>query len=91
MKTTIQVLSEEESARIHEASLDILETTGVRVETAQGRRILKEAGARVDDTSKVVRFPQRLIEESLKLVSKDFTLGARRPGKYDIYNRTGQL
>jgi trimethylamine:corrinoid methyltransferase-like protein len=41
MKTTIQVLSEEESARIHEASLDILETTGVRVETAQGRRILK--------------------------------------------------
>ncbi len=80
MKTFIQVLSEDERARIHEASLDILENSGVRVETTQGRRILKESGALVDDTSKIVRFPQRLIEESLKLVSTDFILGARRPG-----------
>jgi len=80
MKTLIQVLSEEERARVHEASLDILENTGVRVETAQGRRILKEAGALVDDTNKIVRFPQRLIEDSLKLVPKEFILGARRPG-----------
>ena len=80
MKTVIQVLSEEERARIHEASLDILENTGVRVETAQGRRILKEAGALVDEASKTVRFPLRLIEEALKSVSTDFILGARRPG-----------
>lgn len=80
MKTFIQVLSEEERARIHEASLDILENTGVRVETSQGRRILKDSGAWVDDTSKIVRFPKRLIEESLKLVPRDFILGARRPG-----------
>jgi trimethylamine:corrinoid methyltransferase-like protein len=39
------VLSEDERSRIHEASLGILENTGVRVETAQGRRILKEAAA----------------------------------------------
>jgi trimethylamine--corrinoid protein Co-methyltransferase len=80
MKTSIQVLSEKERVRIHETSLDILENTGVRVETAQGRRILKEAGARVDDTSKIVRFPQRMIEESLKSVPKEFALGARRSG-----------
>ena len=59
VKTCIQVLSEEERVRIHEASLNILENTGVRVETARGRRILEEAGAVVDDTSKVVKFPQR--------------------------------
>ncbi len=80
MKTFIQVLSEEERARIHEASLDILENTGVRVETEQGRRILAEAGARVDDTNNIVLFPQRLIEASLKSVPSEFTLGARRPG-----------
>lgn len=80
MKTIIQVLSEEERIRIHEATLDILENTGVRVETDEGRRILAEAGARVDDTHNIVRFPQRLIEASLKSVPKDFSLGARRPG-----------
>ena len=80
MKTVIQVLSEEERVRVHETSLEILEKTGVRVETAQGRRILKEAGAFVDDAGKIVRFPKRLIEESLKSVSTDFILGARRPG-----------
>jgi trimethylamine:corrinoid methyltransferase-like protein len=46
----------------------------------KGRRILKEVGALVDDTSKIVRFPQRLIIESLKLAPKEFILGARRPG-----------
>jgi len=57
-----------------------MENTGVRVETAQGRRILKETGALVDDAGNIVRFPQRLIEEALKSVSRDFILGARRPG-----------
>jgi len=80
VRTFIQVLSEEERARIHEASLDILEQTGVRVDTPQGRQILKEAGAWVDDTSKIVRFPQRVIEESLKSVPTDLILAARRPG-----------
>ena len=80
VKTSIQVLSEEERARVHEESLDILGNTGVRVETAQGRRILEEAGAVVDNTSKVVKFPQRLMEEALKSVTTDFILGARRPG-----------
>jgi len=80
MKTVFQVLSEDERARIHEASLDILKNTGVRVETDQGRRLLKKAGAMVDETFKIVRFPRHLVEESLKLVPKDFILGARRPG-----------
>lgn len=80
MKTLIQVLSEDERARIHEASLDILENTAVRVETTRGRRILKEAGALVDEAGKVVKFPKRLVEASLTSVPKEFILGARRPG-----------
>ncbi len=80
MKTILQTLSEEERGRVHEASLDILEHTGVRVETALGRRILKDAGALVDETAEIVRFPRRLVEESLALAPKEFSLGARRPG-----------
>jgi trimethylamine--corrinoid protein Co-methyltransferase len=54
--------------------------TGVRVDTAQGRRILREAGAEVDENTNVVRFPRALVEESLRLAPQEFALGARRPG-----------
>ena len=80
MKTLLQVLSVEESARVHEESLDILEHTGVRVQTPAGRQILKDAGALVDEASGIVRFPKKLVEESLELAPKNFSLGARRPG-----------
>ena len=42
MKTRLQVLSEEERARVHEESLDILQHTGVRVDTPLGRQSLKD-------------------------------------------------
>ena len=44
MKTLLQVLSQEEKNRIHESSLKVLANTGVRMDTAKGRRILKKAG-----------------------------------------------
>jgi trimethylamine--corrinoid protein Co-methyltransferase len=80
METRLQVLSEEERARVHEESLDILQHTGVRVETPLGRQALENAGASVDETNELVRFPKELVEQSLELAPKDFSLGARRPG-----------
>ncbi len=65
---------------MHEESLDILQQTGVRVETPLGRQSLKDAGALVDEASGVVQFPKKLVEQSLELAPKDFSLGARRPG-----------
>ncbi|MGD9049793.1 MAG: trimethylamine methyltransferase family protein [Anaerolineae bacterium] len=53
MRTTLQVLSEEEQAQIHERTLRVLANTGVRVDTAQGRRILREAGAEVDENTNI--------------------------------------
>ncbi len=80
MRTFLQVLSKDERAQVHERTLGILGRTGVRVDTAQGRRILGHAGAEVDENTHIVRFPQALVEESLRLVPKEFALGARRPG-----------
>lgn len=88
MKTRLQVLSEEERARVHEESLDILQHTGVRVDTPLGRQSLKDAGALVDDVSRVVQFPKKLVEQSLELAPKDFSLGARRAGA-DLEMNTG--
>ena len=80
MKTSLQVLSREEQAQVHERSLRILARNGLRVDTAQGRRFLDGAGAEVDESSHRVRFPRALVEESLRLAPKTFSLGARRPG-----------
>ena len=88
METYLRVLSEDEKAGVHERSLKILAETGVRVNTEKGRQYLKAAGADVDENTKIVRFPRSLVEQSLELAPKDFTLGARRPG-WDLPMNTG--
>lgn len=80
METLLQVLSEVEKAGVHERTLKILSETGVRVNTIKGRHYLKEAGADVDENTHIVRFPHSLVDESLRLAPKEFTLGARRTG-----------
>jgi len=89
MQTRLQVLSEEEQSQVHERSLKILARTGVRMDTAGGRRILNAAGAQVDESTRIARIPQHLIEQTLALVPKNFTLGARRPG-WDLPLNTGE-
>jgi trimethylamine--corrinoid protein Co-methyltransferase len=80
MKTILQVLSDEEKNQVHERSLEVLANTGVRVDTAIGRQLLEKAGAQVNETTNIVRYPRSLVEESLRLTTKIFSLGARRPG-----------
>ncbi len=80
MRTLLQVLSQDERTQVHERTLKVLDKLGVRVDTAWGRRILKDAGAEVDENTNIVRFPRSLVEESLRVAPKEFTLGARRPG-----------
>ncbi len=89
MQTHFQVLSQDEKDQVHERTLKILARTGVRVDTAKGRRILNAAGAMVDEHSHIVRFPAHLVEESIRLAPKKFSLGARRPG-WDLHMNSGE-
>ncbi|MGD9405276.1 MAG: trimethylamine methyltransferase family protein, partial [Anaerolineae bacterium] len=88
MRTHLQVLSEDERHQVHERTLSILASTGVRVDTAQGRQILADAGAYVDENTNIVQFPRALVEESLRLAPKQFALGARREG-WDLPMNSG--
>ena len=89
METVLRVLSDDEKAGVHERTLKILAETGVRVDTARGRQYLKDAGAEVNGTTKNVKFPRALVEESLRLAPKRFSLGARRPG-WDLPMNSGE-
>jgi len=80
VKSAFEVLSQDERAQIHERTLHILATIGMRVDTPQGRDILRDAGADVDDDTGIVRFPAGLVERSLQAAPRELTLGARRPG-----------
>jgi len=76
-------LSREEIEAIHNASLQVLEKTGIKVMSEIALDILKEAGAKVDYGTNRVTLPRQLVEEALKMAPKTITYGARNP-KYDF-------
>jgi trimethylamine--corrinoid protein Co-methyltransferase len=78
VKTELRVLSDVEREQVHERTLRVLATTGMRVDTRQGREILREAGAWVDEGSRVALFPKELVERSIAGATRDFALGGRR-------------
>ncbi len=80
METDLRVLSDDEIAQIHERTLKTLATLGVRVDTARGRRALKDAGADVNESTRVARFPRDFVEDCLRLAPRKFNLGGRRAG-----------
>ena len=81
MRAVLNFLTNDEIGRIHEASLHILEKTGVKIESEKVRRLLADNGAEVKGT--IVRIPRSLVEEAIKKAPKKITLGAREP-KYDL-------
>jgi trimethylamine--corrinoid protein Co-methyltransferase len=74
----LTLLSPDQIAQVHTASLDILSTVGVRIDSATGRRILARAlGAPADDDR--VRIPPHLVEQAL----------ASAPPTVDLYDQRG--
>jgi trimethylamine--corrinoid protein Co-methyltransferase len=83
-KQMIKVLTDEQVELIHEASLSILERTGVRFDDEDARRRLVDAGAIVHPTRKdVVTFPRSIVEAAIGSVSREVSYFARDP-KWDI-------
>jgi len=67
LKTQLKVLGEDEKAQIHERTLNVLAETGVQVNTEKGHKYLKDAGADVDENTKIVRFPAQIGPERFHL------------------------
>jgi trimethylamine---corrinoid protein Co-methyltransferase len=72
------LLREEDCARIHEASLDILETVGVRVDDQAIVELLKKHGASGTGASDVVRMPRGLVRDCLATCPPDAQVADRR-------------
>lgn len=78
---TVSLLSRESLDRIHEESLKVLETIGVRVDNAECRTVLEQAGARPVGQTNVLRLPVAMVEEAMAQLTKSYDLvhpGGRR-------------
>jgi trimethylamine--corrinoid protein Co-methyltransferase len=76
-------LSQEEIEAIHNASLQVLEKTGIKVMSETALDILKKGGAKVNYGTNHATLPRQLVEEALKMAPRTITYGARNP-KYDF-------
>ena len=80
MKTTrFEVLSAGEVKRIHEASMDILSSVGVKVDYGTARHLFRQAGADVDEERCCVCIPEELVRWALEQAPRQFTLYGADP------------
>ena len=76
---SLNILSDFEINKIHEASLEVLNNTGVYFENDEALEVLHSVGCRVDKKEKVVRIPSYLAEEAVASIPTKITLGGRDP------------
>ncbi len=77
MRPSFKVLSDEELSQVHEASVRILERTGVRIEHEGAQKLLLKAGAQKGDKKAIIKIPGTLIEECLDKVPSSIRLRGR--------------
>ncbi len=73
---TFRKLSDDQLARIHAASLEILERTGARLHDEEAVALFEKAGADVTDGN-LVRIPSYLVEWALRTAPKTIALCSR--------------
>jgi trimethylamine---corrinoid protein Co-methyltransferase len=73
----LEVLTPAAIRRIHEATLEIIETVGVRFPSAIALDLWEASGATVDRATSIVRVPGHVIEDALRTAPPVYTLAAR--------------
>src|SRR5205807_853538 len=77
----VRIFSDDQVASMHRAALDILEHQGMRVLSARGLSVLRSAGARVDDSSQMVRLDPGMVSKAISTIPAEVALIARNPAR----------
>jgi len=78
-KHRLQFLSPEQLDQMQDATLQVLEETGVCFPSEKALAILAEHGAIVDHESQIVRFPREMVCKAMATAPRYAHLGARDP------------
>ncbi|MFA4965683.1 MAG: trimethylamine methyltransferase family protein [Thermoleophilia bacterium] len=82
-RVKLELLTADEVRQIHDATLDVIESVGVKFHSHKALDILEAHGARVDREATVAQIPAALVEQALGTVPESFVLGARDP-EFDL-------
>jgi trimethylamine--corrinoid protein Co-methyltransferase len=77
----IEPLSQDQLMAVHEASLKLLEETGIEFMGKGARTAFRKAGAEVNDNTGLVKIPRDLIAATLKTAPSSFMLTPRNPAR----------
>ena len=87
--TRFKVFSQDQLEELFVSALHLLEHTGLDVQHAEGRDVLKKAGAFVEGAR--VRLPSYLVKRALQTAPRSFTLFARDGNlKHDVHIGPGR-
>ncbi|MBI5945174.1 MAG: trimethylamine methyltransferase family protein [Chloroflexi bacterium] len=78
-KLKLEVLTQDDIQKIHNATLHLIEKVGVRFPSKRALELWKDFGADVDFTKKIVRVKPQVIEDALKMAPPAYKLAARDP------------
>jgi trimethylamine--corrinoid protein Co-methyltransferase len=79
VRPSLRMLSDEGVRNIHNASLEILEKTGIEMQDSHGRELLLEAGAW--ESGGRIHVPERIVENAL----------SSAPSRIPMHDRLGRL
>ncbi|MCK4801687.1 MAG: trimethylamine methyltransferase family protein, partial [Anaerolineales bacterium] len=84
----LSFLNDQQLDNLQEATLRVLETTGVQFPSQKALAIFAGHGAEVDDDSQIVKIPRELVFKAMSTIPRYFTLGARDP-EFDLKLQEG--
>ncbi len=74
MQPKMELLSDELVGRVLDEAYQLMLNPGIKVQSAEARQLLAEAGAQVSADSEVVKIPQKVVEKALETVPHVFTV-----------------
>lgn len=77
----IDVLTDEDRLLIHEKTLQLLQMTGIKINSKRILELMADHGCRVDPGKGTIKFTPAVIEKALKAVPAEFFLGGLDPAK----------
>jgi len=86
----LRFLTRKQVEEIHAATLEVLETVGLRTTSKQILEVFAEGGAHVDPKDRRIKIPQHVVTDSLRNAPKQIVLCGRNP-KYDILLEDGRV
>ena len=75
----LRFTNDEQLDLLQNATLEILETVGVRFPSEKALAVLSDHGVKVDSKTQIAKFPRDLVLKTLSRVPRYFCLGARDP------------